>query len=289
MKESRELLPARHRITLPSQGHFALGLGEGVGLLSLRTGVGTGGSLLSLGVNLDPPAFPPPSGRAAAGSPDGLLSPGVRADPPALPPGAAGIGGALPPVNVSVVTPLPPHSAPPTLPTLPLPGGSGAAVFPLPVVTAHPIAPVEAASAPDASEIHPALVAGSGNDFSSPIPPSATINDLTFESFLPPRKREVAGQSPRGEIAGDELIDELFDLRGGRLLEDFGTAIAQDRAVVADSSTNGEPVQGESDGAIALWLVGVLAGCVASAAWLNRRGEEATNPVDADPCLNPSG
>jgi hypothetical protein len=261
-------------LTLPSLGHSGLGLSVDAGILSLQTGVGGGGGLLSVGVA-------PPSG-------------GVGIDPPAFPQGPGpGIVAVVPPTNVSVGTPpLPQQSIPPTLLTLPPPVAPRAAAIPLPVVAVPPAAPAdkaEAVSVPEVSVFLPALAVGTVADSSSTLPRSAVVDVPTFESFLLPRRQEVADQSPRGGIADDDLAEELFGLRAGRLLEDFGTAIAADEAVVATAEANNEQAHDESDGATALWLVGVLAGFGAGAAWLNRRGEGAATPVDADPCLNPSG
>jgi hypothetical protein len=288
------VLPALS-LTLPSQGHSGLSLGLDVGILALHAGLGSGGGLLSLGLKLDLPVLPPLALQAGVGSPQGLVSVGVVVDPPALPP-VPGVdpGAVSPPANVPpVVTPpanvppVSPHSPPASLSPAPTTGGPSSSLAPLFVAAPRATTPTGVAFATDF------VVTGLGEPVGTGEAPSATplhspaFNDLTFASFsaFPPQPN--AAPSPRAESGGDDFEEELFRLRDGQLLQDFGTALGAEDAALLSAPTD-DAFQGESDNAMALWLVGVLAGCVAGSAWLTRRREEAA-PEEADPSLIPLG
>ena len=295
---SHEALPLLGiSLALPSAGRPGLGLDVGPlslgvgggsgGLLSLGIGGGSGGGLLSLGMGDG-------TGSQSPGS-QGFLSPPSSQ-------GAGGIGGGVltpsnlplvttnaPPVAPQAVVP-PPSSTPPSLPPTPVPGASVVASL-SPFVPFRPATPVEvapAAGVPNNTNAVPEPAIVTVETISSTLPRSASVNDLVFESFSSPRKPEAVAPPPRGEVADDRLADELFRLREGKLLEDFGAAFAGNDAF-AVALRNIVPEQGESDSAMALWLVGLVAGCVAGAAWLNRREEQEADPLDAEPFANPAG
>ena len=82
-----------------------------------------------------------------------------------------------------------------------------------------------------------------------------------------------------------ELTDDLFSLRDGALLEDFGTTIGEGDS--AREVMTSEPAQTERDSAMSLWLLGILAGCAAGSALLNRRMAQAVESPDVDLCSIP--
>ena len=102
----------------------------------------------------------------------------------------------------------------------------------------------------------------------------------SIELSLPTRQQETA-VSPAAYSSTDEMTDELFSLRDGALLENFGTAIGEADSV--DESLNLELHHGERDSALSLWLLGILAGCVAGSAWLNRRKPQVALTPNLDP------
>jgi hypothetical protein len=266
----------------PSQGQSGLGLGVNVGILSLQAGVGSGGSLLSLGGTVDAPLVSPLAVQTTVGSPQGLISAGVE---PA---------GVLPPANVTTGT-LPVST--PVLPPVSVPGVPASAIAPLPVTALQPATAGGAAATSaatgvvgDASSLGigvtgPAAPTTPRSDSSATLH-SPQFNDQTFTSFSALRAQPKADATPRAE-EGDDLEDELFSMRDGQLLEDFGAAMgAQDAAPASDGMN--EASQEESDGAVSPWLVGLFAGCVAGSAWLlTRRQEEGTTPEEPDPRLIP--
>ena len=266
-------------LTLPSQGHPGSSHSVDAGILSLREGVGSGEGLLSLGVKPDLPLLAPVAFKAAVGSPQGLVS----VDPPALPP-VLGVdpGGVLPPVNVP---PVFSSLLPPILPAVSTPGGSSSVIVPPAAAAPQPATLTAPALAIGVTGLEGPVVTG---DNSSPTAlHSPQFNDLTFASFSALPSEPNAGPSLRAESGGDDLEEELFSLRDGRLLEDFGTAMADDAALLSAPSDDASQAEGEN--ATALWLVGLLAGCAAGSAWLSARREREADPVDANPSLIPLG
>lgn len=271
-------------LTSPTPGPSGLGLGVDAGILSLHGSLGTGEALLSLGLKLDLPLLPSVGLQSNVGSPQGLLFVGVEVGPPALPP-VPGVdpGRVLPPVNVTVVTP---PALTHLLPPVSTPGAPASGIVP-PPVAASPTTPAGVAAVPDIGVTNLEQPTGPGDDSSAPTLHSPTFNDLTFASFSALALQQNAGPSLRAEAGTEDIEEQLFRLRDGKLLEDFGTAMATEDAVV--SSANVDASQGEIDNAMSLWLLGVLAGCAAGSAWMTTRREEEADPADANPSLIPLG
>ena len=288
--EGHSTLSLSFSLQLPSAGHDGPSLGVDIDILPLRAGVGTGSGLLLLVVELDLPALPPVSLQTGVGSGGSLLSVGVKVDPPAPPAGSGhDLGDILPPVSVPAVTP-------------PAKGGVTVITPPSAVNPASPAPPAGAVFAPVAfqtpllgegfrtnlgangSETRASSRAGA-NDNSIGATQVLAGGPMSIESFLPPRRQESAAAPATAYSDSDEMTDDLFSLRDGALLEDFGTTIGE-----SDSASEGmisEPAQAESDGAMSLWLLGILAGCAAGSALLNRRMAQAVESPDVDLCAIP--
>ena len=269
-------------LPLPAAGQPGSSLGVGAGIPSPRASAGTGSGLLSLGLKLHVPALPRVSFQADVGPSGSLLSGGVRVDPPAPPPESSlDMDGHLPP-PVSTDTP-------------PVDGEVSVVPSPSPASLVSPASPAPA-------EVAPVLVAFPttllGEGFRTNLTPNvfevpARSKDAPFggtppfaekltsvELSLPTRQQETA-VSPAAYSSTDDMTDELFSLRDGALLENFGTAIGEADSV--DESLNLELHHGESDSALSLWLLGILAGCVVGSAWLNRRKPSVALTPDLDP------
>ena len=273
-------------IQLPSAGHAGLSLGVDIGL-PIHVGAGTGSGLLSRCAELDLPALPPVSLSAGVGSGGSLLSVGVKADPPAPPTGSGqDLGGLLPPVSIPVVTP-PAKGGVPVIPLQspanPAPPTPPAATAPAPVVFQTTLfgEGFRTNLAPNVIEPRAGPQAGSNLGATQLLAGGLT----SIESFLPPRRQESADSPTTMYSDSDEMTDDLFSLRDGALLEDFGTTIGEGDSAREAMTTEATP--GESDGAMSLWLLGILAGCAAGSAVLNRRMAQAVESPDVDLCSIP--
>ena len=272
-------------LPLFTAGHPGSSLGVDAWLISLHGSVGTASGLLSFGLKLYVPALPHVSLQTVVGSSGSLLSGGVRVDPLAPPPESSldrdghlppTVSTDTPPVNgeVSVVlSPSPANLAPPTSPASLAPAGVA------PVLVVFPTTLLgEGFRTNLTPNVFEALARSKDAPFGETHFLAENLNSI--ELSLPTRQQETA-VSPAAYSSTDEMTDELFSLRDGALLENFGTAIGEGDSL--DESLNLELHHGESDSAMSLWLLGILAGCVAGSAWLNRR----KSPVALTPNLDP--